>query len=240
MGNITGVCYFCAVIEVLFIRISNKEHGKMENLKDIRSEYNENSLDEATANNDPFLQFENWFADALNGGLQYPNAFVLSTCTRESKPSARILLLKGIDPEGFVFYTNYESRKSNEIAENGNASMTFFWSKLERQIRIEGVLKKVSVAESDEYFKTRPRGSQAGAWVSPQSKVIPGREALDVSHEWFLKENEGKEISRPPFWGGYRLYPERIEFWQGRTNRLHDRILYSLENDEWKIERLAP
>ncbi len=212
----------------------------MENLKDIRSEYEENTLDETTANRDPFLQFEKWFADALQTGLPHPNAFVLSTSTSKGKPSARVVLLKGIDPDGFVFYTNYDSRKANEIEENAIAAMTFFWSKPERQIRIEGVLKKVSAAESDEYFKSRPRGSQAGAWVSPQSKVIPGREALDVSHEWFLKENESKDIMRPPFWGGYRLYPSRIEFWQGRTNRLHDRILYSLENDEWKIERLAP
>lgn len=214
--------------------------GEMENLKDIRSEYGEGALDETTVNQDPLLQFEKWFAEALQEDMQYPNAFVLSTCTRKGKPSARVVLLKGIDPEGFVFYTNYESRKSNEIEENGFASMTFFWSKLERQIRIEGELKRISAAESDEYFKSRPRGSQAGAWVSPQSKVIPGREALDVSHEWFLKENEGKDIVRPPFWGGYRLYPARIEFWQGRTSRLHDRILYSFENNEWKIERLAP
>ncbi len=212
----------------------------MENLKDIRSEYIAGELDETTVNKDPLLQFEKWFADALQTGMQHPNAFVLSTCTRKGKPSARVVLLKGIDPEGFVFYTNYESRKSNEMDENGFASMTFFWSKLERQIRIEGKIKKISAAESDEYFKTRPRGSQAGAWVSPQSKVIPGREALDVSQEWFLKENEGKDIARPPFWGGYRLYPLSIEFWQGRTSRLHDRILYLFENDEWKIERLAP
>jgi pyridoxamine 5'-phosphate oxidase len=212
----------------------------MEKLRDIRSEYGEGSLDETTVNKDPLLQFEKWFAETMATGMQYPNAFVLSTCTRKGKPSARVVLLKGIDPEGFVFYTNYESRKGNELAENSFASMTFFWSKQERQIRIEGTVKKVSTVESDEYFKSRPRGSQAGAWVSPQSKIIPGRDAIDVSHEWFLKENEGKEISRPPFWGGFRLSPACIEFWQGRTNRLHDRILYVLENEEWKIERLAP
>jgi len=212
----------------------------MDKLRDIRSEYEEGSLEEDTVNKDPLLQFERWFAQALLTNMKHPNAFVLSTCTKKGKPSARVVLLKGIDPEGFVFYTNYESRKANEIQENSFASMTFFWPKLERQIRVEGSVKKVSTVESDEYFSSRPRGSQAGAWVSPQSKIIPGRDALDVSHDWFLKENASKEITRPPFWGGYRIYPAVIEFWQGRTNRLHDRILYTFENEEWKIERLAP
>jgi pyridoxamine 5'-phosphate oxidase len=212
----------------------------MDKLRDIRSEYEESSLEEDNVNKDPLLQFEKWFAEALLTNMKHPNAFILSTSTKKGKPSARVVLLKGIDPEGFVFYTNYESRKANEITENSFASMTFFWPKMERQIRIEGSVKKVSTVESDEYFSSRPRGSQAGAWVSPQSKIIPGRDALDVSHDWFLKENASKEITRPPFWGGYRIYPAVIEFWQGRTNRLHDRILYTFENEEWKIERLAP
>jgi pyridoxamine 5'-phosphate oxidase len=212
----------------------------MDKLRDIRSEYEESSLEEDNVNKDPLLQFEKWFAEALLTNMKHPNAFILSTSTKKGKPSARVVLLKGIDPEGFVFYTNYESRKANEITENSFASMTFFWPKMERQIRIEGSVKKVSTVESDEYFSSRPRGSQAGAWVSPQSKIIPGRDALDVSHDWFLKENASKEITRPPFWGGYRIYPTVIEFWQGRTNRLHDRILYTFENEEWKIERLAP
>jgi len=212
----------------------------MSTIGNIRGEYERGSLDESSVNKDPLLQFEKWFADALHENLLHPNAFVLSTAAADGKPSGRVVLLKGIDPEGFVFYTNYESRKANEIKENSFACMTFFWPKLERQIRIEGSTKKITNAESDDYFNSRPRGSQAGAWVSPQSKVIPGREGLDVSEDLFLKDNEGKEISRPPFWGGYRISPVKIEFWQGRTNRLHDRILYTWEEDEWKIERLAP
>lgn len=213
----------------------------MSNIGNIRSEYEHGSLDESNVNKDPLLQFEKWFADALNDKtITHPNAFVLSTSTKDGKPSGRVVLLKGIDPDGFVFYTNYESRKANELKENEYAAMTFFWPGPERQIRIEGRVKKVTPAESDEYFNTRPRGSQAGAWVSPQSQVVPGREGLDVSHDLFLKENEGKEITRPPFWGGYRIYPEKIEFWQGGKSRLHDRILYIFEDDEWKIERLAP
>ena len=207
----------------------------------MRSEYEHSSLDEDSVNKDPFLQFEKWFAEALaDKSLIHPNAFVLSTATKEGRPSGRVLLLKGIDPEGFVFYTNYESRKAGELKENEYAAMTFFWPGSERQIRVEGRVKKVTPAESDEYFNSRPRASQAGAWVSPQSKVIPGREGLDVSHDLFMKENEGKEITRPSFWGGYRIAPLKIEFWQGRKSRLHDRILYTFENDEWKIERLAP
>jgi pyridoxamine 5'-phosphate oxidase len=212
----------------------------MSTIGHIRSEYERGSLDESSVNKDPFLQFEKWFADALHDNQLHPNAFVLSTATSDGKPSGRVVLLKGIDPEGFVFYTNYESRKGNEIKENSFASMTFFWPHLERQIRVEGTVKKITNAESDDYFNSRPRGSQAGAWVSPQSKVIPGREGLDVSADLFLKENEGKEISRPPFWGGYRVAPLKIEFWQGRSSRLHDRVLYTWENEEWKIERLAP
>lgn len=212
----------------------------MGNIGNIRGEYEHGSLDEANVNKDPLLQFEKWFADALHDNQLHPNAFVLSTSTRDGKPSARVVLLKGIDPEGFVFYTNYESRKASEIKENSFAAMTFFWPRLERQIRVEGSVKRVTAAESDEYFNSRPRGSQAGSWVSPQSKVVPGREGLDVSHDLFLKENEGKEITRPPFWGGYRIMPTKIEFWQGRTSRLHDRILYTYENEDWKIERLAP
>ena len=212
----------------------------MSSIGNIRSEYEEGTLDEDGVNKDPFLQFEKWFAEALHDNVSHANAFVLSTADKFGKPSARIVLLKGIDPEGFVFYTNYESRKANELKENEFASMNFFWPGLERQIRIEGSVKKITAAESDEYFNSRPRGSQAGAWVSPQSKIIPGREGLDVSQELFMKENEGKEISRPSFWGGYRIAPVKIEFWQGRKSRLHDRILYTLENEEWKIERLAP
>jgi pyridoxamine 5'-phosphate oxidase len=145
-----------------------------------------------------------------------------------------------VENESFIFYTNYDSRKGKELLENPFASMTFFWTALEKQVRVEGKVQKVSEKESDEYFKTRPAGSQAGAWVSPQSSIIQGREQLDQKHHDFIIEYENKEIPRPKFWGGLCIIPYRIEFWQGRTNRLHDRILYTFENDKWKIERLAP
>lgn len=197
-------------------------------------------LSETDVAANPFIQFEKWFAEALKHHPKDANAFVLSTATKDAKPSARIVLLKGIEKETFVFYTNYNSRKGKELIENSFAAMTFFWSSLERQIRVEGKVQKVSEAESDEYFKIRPLGSKAGAWVSPQSSIISGRDGLEKKHHNFIIENENKEITRPPFWGGFCIIPSRIEFWQGRTSRLHDRILYTFENDNWKIERLAP
>lgn len=199
-----------------------------------------NHLNETEVAANPFLQFERWFTEAIKSYPKDANAFVLSTATKDSKPSARVVLLKGIEKESFVFYTNYDSRKGKELLENPFAAMTFFWASLEKQVRIEGKVKKVSEAESDEYFKTRPAGSKAGAWVSAQSSIISGREELEQKHHNFIIEHENKEISRPPFWGGFYVIPFRIEFWQGRTNRLHDRILYTFEKDNWKIERLAP
>jgi pyridoxamine 5'-phosphate oxidase len=197
-------------------------------------------LSEADVAANPFIQFEKWFAEAVKTYPKDANAFVLSTTTKDAKPSARIVLLKGVEKESFVFYTNYDSRKGKELLENSFAAMTFFWSSLEKQIRVEGKVQKVSAAESDEYFKIRPVGSQAGAWVSPQSSVIKGRDELAKKHHDFIKEHENKQITRPPFWGGFCIIPTRIEFWQGRTNRLHDRILYTFEKNNWKIERLAP
>lgn len=197
-------------------------------------------LTEADVAANPFVQFEKWFAEAMKYHPKDANAFVLSTATNDGKPSARVVLLKGIDNESFVFYTNYNSRKGKELLENSFAAMTFFWSSIEKQVRVEGKVQKVSAAESDEYFKSRPEGSKAGAWVSPQSSVISGREELQHKHHDFIIKHENKEIARPPFWGGFCIIPTRIEFWQGRTSRLHDRILYIWVKDKWKIERLAP
>jgi len=203
-----------------------------------------NSEDKHLNENDiaanPFIQFEKWFTEAMKHHPKDANAFVLSTATKDAHPSARVVLLKGVEKETFVFYTNYDSRKGRELLENPFASMTFFWSSIEKQVRIEGKVQKVSPAESDEYFKVRPLGSKAGAWVSPQSTVISGRTELEQKHHNFIIEHENKEIERPPFWGGFCIIPTRIEFWQGRTSRLHDRFLYTFENNNWKIERLAP
>lgn len=200
----------------------------------------DNHLNETEVAANPFVQFEKWFAEAIKNHPKDANAFVLSTATKDAKPSARVVLLKGIENEGFVFYTNYDSRKGKELLENSFAAMTFFWSSLEKQVRVEGKVQKVSSADSDEYFKIRPVGSKAGAWVSPQSSVISGRDELAQKHHNFIIEHENKEIQRPPFWGGFCIIPHKIEFWQGRSSRLHDRILYTFENDNWKIERLAP
>jgi pyridoxamine 5'-phosphate oxidase len=207
-------------------------------LSALRQNYSKNELSESNVANNPIEQFEIWFQEALKAEIREPNAMCLSTLNEE-KPSSRIVLLKGID-EGFVFFTNYESNKGNQIAKSQFASLNFFWVDLERQIRIEGIIEKVSEKESDEYFYSRPRGSQVGAWVSNQSKVVENRTILEAKLLDFEKEYENKPIPRPPHWGGYRLIPDKIEFWQGRPNRLHDRILYSKNDNNWKIERLCP
>ncbi len=198
------------------------------------------SLSESDVDAHPFKQFEKWFAEALKSAPDSANAFVLSTSTKDGKPSARVVLLKGLEKDGFVFFTNYDSRKGRELIENPYASMTFYWHSIEKQLRVEGKVVKVSIEDSDKYFNSRPPGSKAGAWVSPQSKVIKGRDEIEMKHHNFMIEHENTEISRPPFWGGFCIIPNRIEFWQGRASRLHDRILYTLENDKWKFERLAP
>jgi pyridoxamine 5'-phosphate oxidase len=207
-------------------------------LSALRQNYSKNELSESNVANNPIEQFEIWFQEALKAEIREPNAMCLSTINEE-KPSSRIVLLKGID-EGFVFFTNYESNKGNQIAKSQFASLNFFWVDLERQIRIEGIIEKVSEKESDEYFYSRPRGSQVGAWVSNQSRVVENRTILEAKLLDFEKEYENKPIPRPPHWGGYRLIPDKIEFWQGRPNRLHDRILYSKNDNNWKIERLCP
>jgi len=210
------------------------------NVADLRKEYTRAGLTESDVAPDPVEQFRRWFDEALEADLHEPNAFVLATATRDGLPSARVVLLKGLDERGFVFYTNYEGRKGRELEENPRAALLFYWGELERQVRIEGTVSRVSAEESDAYYASRPRGSRLGAWASEQSRVVEGREVLESRIGDLEAEYEGREVPRPPFWGGYRVEPEAIEFWQGRENRLHDRIVYRRESGSWKTERLQP
>jgi len=196
-------------------------------------------LSEASVSSNPFTQFSVWMNEAIKSNLLDPNAMTLATASKEGIPSARTVLLKGFDERGFVFYTNYESTKAKDLDENPNAALLFLWIELERQVRISGEVEKVSQADSEEYFISRPRESQLGAWASKQSSVIASREVLERQFEEMKKRFENKEIPLPPFWGSYRVIPKRIEFWQGRESRLHDRICYSLEKGKWRIERLS-
>lgn len=209
-------------------------------IADIRKDYMRESLSEGDVDKNPFLQFGRWWNEAINAEIDEVNAMTLATATSSGKPSARIVLLKGYDDKGFVFFTNYMSRKGQEIAQNGQATLLFFWKELERQIRIEGTIEKVSPAESDEYFYSRPEGSRIGAWSSPQSQVIKDRTVIEENVKQYSEKFAAGNIPRPEHWGGYRVIPEHIEFWQGRPSRLHDRILYTLDGSSWKIERLAP
>lgn len=206
----------------------------------LRHDFAKQSLDEKDVNQDAVLQFEKWFKEAVDSKVLEPNTMTLATATAEGKPSARIVLLRNFNENGFVFYTNYVSRKGNEILENPNCALLFFWPELERQVRIEGVLSKQTSEESDMYFNSRPRTSKLGAWTSAQSKVIESRKVLDEEYEKLSVKYPDEQVPRPPHWGGYILKPSVIEFWQGRPSRLHDRILYTQENNAWKIERLAP
>jgi len=210
------------------------------NVADLRKEYTRAGLTESDVAPDPVEQFRRWFDEALEADLHEPNAFVLATATRDGRPSARVVLLKGLDERGFVFYTNYEGRKGRELEENPRAALLFYWGELERQVRIEGTVSRVSEEESDAYYASRPRGSRLGAWASEQSRVVEGREVLESRIGDLEAEYEGREVPRPPFWGGYRVNPAAIEFWQGRENRLHDRIVYRRESGRWKTERLQP
>jgi pyridoxamine 5'-phosphate oxidase len=210
-------------------------------MDEIKHSYSGGGLDENNAEADPLRQFQHWFDDARASGLPLPEAMTLATATKDGRPSARLVLLKQADGRGFVFYTNYDSQKARELDENPNAALVFFWPQLERQVRVEGGVTRVSAAESDEYFQTRPRESQLGALASPQSEVISGRDFLQQRFEELEEFYRDREIERPAHWGGYRLQPERIEFWKGRPGRLHDRLLYELQPEGlWTIKRLAP
>lgn len=213
----------------------------MSSIADIRTEYKQASLDEQEVGSDPVGFFSKWFADAEMAAVNEVNAMTLATVDAQSRPHARIVLLKGVSNEGFTFFTNYQSTKGQNIAANPHAALVFFWPELERQVRIEGTIDKVSPAESDEYYHIRPRGSRLGAWASPQSSVIAERSVLEENEKELAARYEGKEIPRPEHWGGYRLHPVRIEFWQGRPSRLHDRICFEKDpSGNWSKFRLAP
>jgi pyridoxamine 5'-phosphate oxidase len=206
----------------------------------LRREYTRAGLHEADMDPDPIVQFRTWFENVIEADLHEPNAMILATATSDGRPSARTVLLKGYDERGFVFYTNYEGRKASELETNPACALLFYWGELERQVRIEGRAGRISSEESDAYFASRPRGSRLGAWASEQSRSVEDRSVLEERIVDLEEEYRDREIPRPPFWGGYRVEPHAIEFWQGRENRLHDRISYRRHTGAWKLERLQP
>jgi pyridoxamine 5'-phosphate oxidase len=208
-------------------------------IADLRQEYMRAGLSEADADRDPMRQFERWFEAAVSARLPLPNAMTLATVSRDGAPAARVVLLKGIERGGFVFYTNYRSRKARDLEARAQACLVFMWSELERQVRVSGTVEKVDSADSDAYFVTRPLGSRLSAWASEQSDTVTSRSVLEKAMSE-AKARFGDSPPRPPHWGGYRVTPREIEFWQGRADRLHDRLLYRSAGREWKIERLAP
>ncbi len=210
------------------------------NVADLRKEYTRSGLSESDVNPEPVEQFRRWFEEALAADLHEPNAMIVATASPDGLPSARVVLLKGFDDRGFVFYTNYEGRKGRELEENPRAALLFYWGELERQVRIEGTASRVSEEESDAYYASRPRGSRLGALASEQSRVVGSREVLEGRIRTLEAEYEGRDVPRPAFWGGYRVEPEAMEFWQGRENRLHDRLVYRRGDGGWKMERLQP
>jgi pyridoxamine 5'-phosphate oxidase len=198
-------------------------------------------LREADVDPDPFGQFRAWFEQACAANLLRPDAMTLATTTADGRPSARMVLLRGCDERGFAFFTNYDSRKAEELDANPQAALVFYWPEFDRQVRVEGPVERLSAAESDAYFRGRPRGSQLSAWASPQSRVIEGRDVLERRVEEIAAAYQDRDVPRPPFWGGYRVVPVVIEFWQGRANRLHDRLRYIRRDDgAWRVERLGP
>lgn len=213
----------------------------MKSLADIRSEYTKSSLDILDLSADPLLQFDRWFKEAMTAKVQEPNAMNLATVSAKGTPSSRIVLLKGVEKSQFIFFTNYQSVKGKELDQNPACALTFFWPELERQVRIEGIAERIDEKASEEYFHSRPRTSQVGAWASPQSSVIKDRQILEDRVKEIEKRFDGKErLPKPNQWGGFGVSPHAIEFWQGRPSRLHDRIAYLLIDGVWKINRLAP
>jgi pyridoxamine 5'-phosphate oxidase len=212
----------------------------MGDIADIRKDYKLQSLSEADVAADPFVQFGKWWDDAVKSDIDEVNAMTLATVDANGFPAARIVLLKGYTENGFVFFTNYNSNKGQELDKNGNACLVFFWKELERQVRITGVAEKISTEESIAYFNSRPDGSKIGAWASPQSLAVAGKAWLKETFDYYKERFKHGEIPKPPHWGGYRVKPVKIEFWQGRPSRMHDRIHYTLADGKWTIERLAP
>ncbi|HEY4286930.1 MAG TPA: pyridoxamine 5'-phosphate oxidase [Puia sp.] len=211
------------------------------NIADIRKEYKLQTLAEHDVLKDPIAQFDKWWQEAVRADIDEVNAMTLATASADGMPDARIVLLKGFDTKGFSFFTNYNSSKGHQLLENPRATLVFFWKELERQVRISGLVSLVSEKISEEYFNSRPEGSRLGAWASPQSQVIESREWLEDNEKKLREEWNGSSVTRPPHWGGYLVKPIRMEFWQGRPSRLHDRIQFSLQgNGQWKIQRLAP
>jgi len=213
---------------------------KKTSIAHIRREYLNEDLVEKKASKNPLVLFQQWFKEALKAEVVDVNAFALATVSKAGIPSNRIVLLKGLDRRGFIFFTNYQSQKGREISQRAVASLLFFWPQLIRQVRVEGKVIKISEKESDAYFKTRPRGSQLGAWASEQSETVPNRDFLEKCMKALEEKYKGKTIPRPPYWGGYLVIPKSIEFWQGRPNRLHDRLRYVRQGQSWRRERLAP
>jgi pyridoxamine 5'-phosphate oxidase len=211
-----------------------------EGIADIRKDYKQKSLLEEDVKGDPTEQFSVWWSEAVSSQIEEVSAMTLATATTDGVPSARIVLLKGFTSEGFKFYTNYQSHKGKELAQNPCAALVFFWKELERQVRIEGTVEKVSEEDSEAYFKTRPVASKIGAWASPQSAIVAGRHIIEQNELKYKEQFREENIPKPPHWGGYIVKPVKIEFWQGRRSRLHDRIRYTKQNTDWLIERIAP
>ncbi len=212
----------------------------MNSIHHLRKDYKLRTLRKSDTNDDPFVQFLNWFNEATSSGIMEPNAMTLATATKEGLPSARIVLLKDFSNSGFTFFTNYNSKKGRQIAENNAGVLLFFWQELERQVRIEGFIEKVSVEESEKYFISRPLGSQISAVVSQQSSEVANRDLLEKNYNILYNKSQNELLVKPENWGGYILKPNLLEFWQGRSNRLHDRIEYKIENGKWMKRRLAP